>query len=224
MYPLISSLPKAPSSLCPQLQTILLAAGHVAAGDAGGTVSAFRHIDKGNIAKAYELAILQAAPIVGIPRVLHSAAALQSFGVVGSESESESSSLLHTHSLRQLREKGEDTFATVYARNETRVRQRIKAFHPDLDHWIQTCVYGWILSNDRHGISLRERELCLLAMLCVDMSAGVQIASHIRGAVNAGAKLDEVEAVIKQTEVICEPAFANAHAVWESYHRARYAL
>lgn len=224
-YPLLSKLPKAPASLCPQLRTILLAAGHVAAGDAGATVAAFRHINPNLHGKAYELAILQAAPFTGIPRVLHSAAALQSIGITGDYGESFRSKSGVSNEM--MRKQGENTFQTIYGRNESRVRQRLRTFHPALEDWIVTCVYGWMVSRtdqEACGVTLRERELSAIASLCVDTSAGVQLVSHIRGAILTGATPEEVESVVRQTEGVCEAAAPGALAVWQTYGRARYAL
>lgn len=226
MYPLLSKLPRGPPTLGPQLRTILLACGHVAAGDAASAIAAFQHMDNGQHSKAYELAILQAIPFIGIPRVLHSAAALQTAGVRVDRS------LFSTRShdeisVKSLFEKGENTFRSVYGRNEYRVRNRLADFHPTMDDWIISSVYGWLLSRSTDtasNITLRERELSAVAALCVDPCASVQLASHIRGAVNVGASHDEVLSVIQHTHIVREDAAAAAEAVWHTFHRARHAL
>lgn len=232
MYPLLSKL-SAPSSLCPQLRTILLAAGHVAAGDATSTAAAFRYIEEQNLDKAYELCILQAAPLVGIPRALHSAAALQAVGIVGDRGnpirDANVPKSRDETSVTWLRDTGWRTFQSVYGRNSSRVRQRLADFHPSLERWIVSHVYGAVFSNetaaDGAEMSLRERELCVVAMLCGDVHAAVQLASHLRGALNAGATGQEVEAVVEQTEVVHgAAAAASAKATWATYERARYAL
>lgn len=231
VYPLLSKLNQAPKTICPQLRTILLAAGHVAKGDASATVAAFEHIDKPWQNKAYDLVIVQAAPFIGIPRVLHSAAALQACGITGNKRKEtkipNSESAATPYDFNILIEKGEQTFQTIYGRNDERVRNRLRAFDKTLENWIVTCVYGFLLSRhgeEAHGITLRERELCAVATLCVDDCAGVQLASHIRGAILTGATAEEVFSVVEQTEVICESAAPAALAVWQTYSRARYAL
>lgn len=231
MYPLLAKVPKTTSTLCEQFRTILLTAGHVAAGDATSAAAAFKYISKNLQDKAYELTILQAAPFIGIPRVLHSAASLQSTGVTGNQSKSLQAFDYHSEyssTRSELRRRGEDTFQTIYGRNANRVRRRLNEFHPALDDWIVTCTYGALLSKAAAPdmeISLRERELCAVAVLCVDPCASVQLASHLRGALKAGASVEEVRAVIGQTEVVCGQAAAqSAEAVWATYERARYAL
>lgn len=229
MYPLLTRLSKAPASLGVQFRTTLLAVGHVAAGDAASAVSAFQHIDDSFKNKAYELAILQAAPLIGIPRTLHSAASLQAAGIVGNGSESPSLIAQQTNDIsrEQMQKDGTSTFEMVYGRNASRVRERLKNFHPGLDDWIVTCVYGALLSQKtgEKMVSLRERELCAVAALCVDPLAGVQLASHLRGAVLVGASAVEVKAVVGQTELVAGKRAAEAaEAVWATYERARYAL
>lgn len=226
MYPLLNKLPHGPSTIGPQLRTILLAAGHVAAGDAASAIAAFQHLDSSQHPRAYELALLQAAPFIGIPRVLHSAAALQAADVqMGRPSDSARS--YGGTTVESLVEKGAQTFEVVYGRNERRVRERLAAFHPSLDDWIMGSVYGWLLSrtaDTAKDITLRERELAAVATLCVDPCASVQLASHIRGAVNVGASHEEVFAVVQQTQFVNHDAAASAEAAWHTYKRARHAL
>lgn len=231
MYPLISSLPKGAATICNQFRTILLATGHVAAGDANSTVRAFECIEPNQRDKAYELALIQSIPFIGLPRVLHSAASLQAVGIIGNSSGSLQGTTFqesHHPNRQQLRESGEETFSHIYGRNTTRVRKRLQNFHPALDDWIITCVYGARLSHAASpdvNVSLRERELCAVASLCVDPYAAVQLASHLRGAIKVGATKDEIYTVIEQTEIICgERAAQSALAVWATYERARYAL
>ena len=53
--------------------------------------------------------------------------------------------------------------------------------------------YGKVLG--REGLDLRDRELCIVALLAVQ-GAPRQLFSHIRGALNAGASSPEVEATL----------------------------
>lgn len=217
LYPLLAKLPPPPSTISPQFRTILLAAGHVAAGDANGATSAFRHISQALHAKAYELAIVQAMPFIGIPRALHSAASLQVLGIVG---DTQHSSL---DCLSSLQHNGQETFKLIYGRNASRVRKRLKQFHPFIDEWIVSCNYGAVLS--RKGITLRERELAAVAALSVDKCAAVQLASHIRGALKMGATEDELCMIIEHGRLLTnDDDWKSADAVLQTWHRARYAL
>lgn len=231
MYPLLSKLPQAPATLSPHLRTILLATGHVAAGDASAVVAAFSHLPSDHHAKAYELALVQTAPLVGVPRVLHSAAALQTAGIImgsSSTSPSLSSSLSNNQitSSQQL-ENGQAVFDVVYGRNAQRVRQRLQTMHPMIQHWVLQHVYGALLARTGQSVAnvtLRERELAVVAALCTDPVANVQLASHLRGAINAGASREEVAAVVEHTHVIRAEAAEAAQATWATLDRSRYAL
>eukprot|EP00177_Eucheuma_denticulatum_P002244 GFKZ01004025.1.p1 GENE.GFKZ01004025.1~~GFKZ01004025.1.p1 ORF type:complete len:222 (-),score=27.62 GFKZ01004025.1:396-1061(-) len=218
-YPLLSKL-SAPASLTPQFRTILLAAGHVAAGDSASAVCAFQHLDAAHVDKAYHLCLLQSAPLIGIPRVLHTAAALQIAEITPSNA-SPLSDLPTPLTPRQL---GEETFRKVYGRYAGRVLRRLETFHPGLEEWVIEHAYGGMLGRAVEGVSMRERELCVVATLAVDPVAGVQLASHLRGAMEVGASREEVEAVVRQTEMVREEAAEGAKAVWDSFERARYAL
>lgn len=226
MYPLLSKLPKAPASLCTELRTILLAVGHVAAGDATATVAAFQHVDASWHKKGYELAILQSAPLVGIPRTLHAAAVLHDAGIRGWDDADHSGAAdcaeKEEAGLAGLRRRGGETFAKVYGRQTTRVRMRLRGYHPRLEEWILGGVYGWTLSRDPHGVSLRERELAAVAALSVDTCAAVQLGSHVRGALRVGAGADEVLSVVRQARVVGgEAAGDSAMRVWQAYKRTR---
>lgn len=208
MYPLLSSLPSVPKTLSPQLQTILLATGHIAAGKAAAAVAAFSHITAGNLPKAYELAVVQSLPIVGVARTLHSAAALHAAGFTGASGEAPLSG--------DALSRGAESFATVYARHGPRVRRRLAGFSPRVERWVVGCVYGEVLCG---GLATRrERELGVVVALCADEVAGAQLASHLRGARNVGASEEEVEAVVRMAGVLYgEERAEGAVAVWKSY-------
>lgn len=201
---------------------MLLAAGHTAAGDASAVIAAFTHIDPTNHTKAYELTLLQSLPIIGIPRVLHAAAALQTIGIVGGPTRNQ------TITPTETQQRGTETFDIIYGRNAARVRHRLGNFSDGLERWIIQSVYGDLFSStitSHIEITLRERELCLVAALCADKHANVQLASHLRGARNAGATREEVEAVVGMAGVLFGAERGDgAQAVWQSYERARYAL
>jgi 4-carboxymuconolactone decarboxylase len=54
--------------------------------------------------------------------------------------------------------------------------------------------YGKVLG--RPGLELRVRELCIAALLAV-LDAPVQLRSHLRGALNSGAGVAEVEEAMR---------------------------
>jgi 4-carboxymuconolactone decarboxylase len=91
--------------------------------------------------------------------------------------------------------RGEGVCRRVYGEQYTRLRRNIGRLHPDLDRWMVEEGYGKVIS--RPGLGLRERELCIVALLAV-LGVEVQLYSHLRGALRVGASTGEVQAVLDQ--------------------------
>ena len=89
--------------------------------------------------------------------------------------------------------RGEATLRTVYGDNYTKLRQNVHKLHPALDVWMLVEGYGRTLS--RPGLDLARREFCVIAQTAV-LDTPRQLHSHLRGALNAGASVEEVEAVL----------------------------
>jgi len=89
--------------------------------------------------------------------------------------------------------RGEETCAIVYGDNYRKLRQNVRELHPALDAWMVTEGYGRTLG--RPGLDLMRRELCIVAQAGV-LETPRQLHSHLRGALNAGATLEQVEAVL----------------------------
>ena len=90
--------------------------------------------------------------------------------------------------------RGEWVFATVYRQSHEALRERVAALHPDLDRWMVEGGYGRVIG--RPGVDLRTRELCIAALLAV-WDTPTQVHSHLRGALNAGATVAEVERALQ---------------------------
>jgi 4-carboxymuconolactone decarboxylase len=108
--------------------------------------------------------------------------------------------------------RGEQVCATVYAKNYARLRENVRGLHPEMDDWMATGGYGRVIG--RPGLDLATRELCIAALLAV-WNVPRQLHSHLRGALNAGASTDEVDAAV---EVACgmiavDPA-ARVRELW----------
>ena len=84
---------------------------------------------------------------------------------------------------------GEETCKVVYGNNYERLRETVRQLHPDLDGWMITEGYGRTLS--RPGLTLRQRELLMVAM-CAVLDVPHQLHSHLKGALHAGATVAEV--------------------------------
>jgi 4-carboxymuconolactone decarboxylase len=93
----------------------------------------------------------------------------------------------------EWRRRGEATCATVYGDHYRKLRQNVAALHPALDAWMVGEGYGRTLS--RPGLDLPRRELCVVAQTAV-LDTPRQLYSHLRGALNAGATVADVEATL----------------------------
>lgn len=92
-------------------------------------------------------------------------------------------------------ERGQDVCRRVYAGQYERLRANVAALHPDMERWMLNEGYGKVLG--RPGLDLATRELCIAALLA-SMDVQPQLYAHLRGAVNAGASEQDVEASLRE--------------------------
>ena len=95
--------------------------------------------------------------------------------------------------VEQWRSNGETTCAAVYGTMYERLRENIRALHPQLDEWMIVEGYGKVLS--RPELDLQRRELCIVAA-CAAQEQDRQLHSHLRGALNVGVAPSVVTAAI----------------------------
>jgi 4-carboxymuconolactone decarboxylase len=111
------------------------------------------------------------------------------------------------------RERGEQVCEQVYAGQYDRLRANIAKLHPDMERWMLEEGYGKVLG--RPGLDLKVRELCIASLL-VGLDAPQQLYSHLRGALNVGATIEEVETAV---EIACTQASLaakeNARKIWK---------
>ena len=113
-------------------------------------------------------------------------------------------------------ERGERICATVYGGQYERLRENVRVLHPDLERWMLGEGYGKVLG--RPGLSLRVRELCIIAVLAAQ-DAPRQLYAHLRGALNAGAEPADVEAVLGAAAAIVPSR--HAEAAWRTWQDVR---
>ncbi|MGH7476232.1 MAG: carboxymuconolactone decarboxylase family protein [Longimicrobiales bacterium] len=89
--------------------------------------------------------------------------------------------------------RGEQTCERVYGGQYDKLRRNVAALHPDLERWMLVEGYGKVLA--RPGLDLAARELCVAALLAAQ-DAAPQLHAHLRGALNAGAPVEAVEAAV----------------------------
>ncbi|MBV9109483.1 MAG: carboxymuconolactone decarboxylase family protein [Gemmatimonadetes bacterium] len=109
--------------------------------------------------------------------------------------------------------RGEAVCETVYGANYGKLRDNVRALHPDFEGWMVTGGYGRVIG--RPGLDLRTRELCIAALLAV-WNVPRQLHSHLRGSLNAGATVAEVDEAV---EIACEhisnpEAVQQVRALW----------
>jgi 4-carboxymuconolactone decarboxylase len=89
--------------------------------------------------------------------------------------------------------RGEAVCHAVYGSNYGKLRENVRALHPDFEGWMVTGGYGRVIG--RPGLDLRTRELCIAALLAV-WNVPRQLHSHLRGALNAGASVGQVDEAV----------------------------
>jgi len=100
--------------------------------------------------------------------------------------------------LYHFRKMGEVRCRKVYGNKYEKLIQNIKKFSPELSEWLVLEGYGKVLG--RKGLTFKERELCIVAVLTV-MKFDDQLYSHINGAIRAKASIREIETVIKNLNI-----------------------
>jgi 4-carboxymuconolactone decarboxylase len=89
--------------------------------------------------------------------------------------------------------RGEVTCQEVYGKHYEQLRHNMRTLHPALETWMIVDGYGKTLS--RSGLDLLRRELCSVAML-VPQGSPRQLLAHLKGALNSGATIEQVEEVL----------------------------
>lgn len=143
--------------------------------------------------------ILQSYLFAGFPRTLNAARMWRLASGARAPSEDESASSRHAPEWERA---GEVTCAEVYGSSYELLRRNIRDLHPALDSWMITDGYGKVLS--RPGLDLKRRELCIVSA-CAASGQQRQLHSHLHGALNVGASVDEVsETLSALTDLVPE--------------------
>ena len=122
--------------------------------------------------KIYE-ALLQTYLFAGFPSALIS---LKSFKkIVGKKKEYKG------FDLNAYLDRGKRNCKLIYADKYDKLLDNIRSFSPEMAEWLIIEGYGKVLG--RKGLSLKEREICIVSILSV-MKFKDQLYSHIIGAMN----------------------------------------
>ncbi len=160
-----------------------------------------------------EEAILQSYLFLGYPAALNGFALWR---VVSGRSPGASEDTLAPEGWA---ERGEAVCRIVYGGQYERLKDNVRALQADMERWMIVEGYGKVLG--RPGMPLDLRELCIVAMLTVQ-DVPRQLYSHLRGALNAGAGVDRVEATLSLAQKQASPAAADrARSTWRSVLASR---
>lgn len=161
-------------------------------------------------ARAVEETLLQSYLFLGYPAALNALARWREIsGRAAPEPSAETG---------PWRERGADVCRTVYGGQYERLRSNIRGLHPDMEQWMVDEGYGKVLG--RPGLPLVTRELCIAALLAA-LDAPRQLYAHMRGALNAGASPEQVDASLALAAAVSEEgARVRAAETWATL-RAR---
>ncbi len=176
--------------------------------------SAMRIAERAAGATAVEEAILQSYLFLGYPVALNAMARWRALSSVPRPERAEID-------RRTWMDRGEAVCALVYGGQYERLRANVRSLHPDMEHWMVEEGYGKVLG--RPGLSLLERELCIVALLAV-LDVPRQLYSHLRGALNLGGSEEAVDGALEVGLQYAEPAARQrARETWVAV-RSRTAL
>jgi len=157
-----------------------------------------------------EEALLQSYLFVGYP------GALQAIGMWRERTgrAAPAASAEEAGAAREFRNaRGEAVCRTVYGNAYAGLQRNVAALHPELGAWMIEEGYGKVLG--RGGLPLVTRELCIVGLLCAQ-PAPRQLFSHLRGAQNAGASAEQIEAALDAVaQLLPLDRSAAAWAVWQ---------
>ena len=176
----------------------------IAAAIAGSDESTTRTVMEAAVSRAdhskVDEVILQSYLFAGFPRTLNAARIWRAVSDSNPPAEDQHADLSQSASWTS---RGEDTCKVIYGESYEMLRRNIRGLHPALDTWMITDGYGKVLS--RPGLDLKTRELCIVAA-CAASGQQRQLHSHLHGALNAGATLNEVEAALSALSSLVQQA------------------
>jgi 4-carboxymuconolactone decarboxylase len=140
---------------------------------------------------AVEEIILQSYLFAGFPRTLN---AMRVWRSVSKRPAPPREPVESASDLDTWRGRGEETCEIVYGKSYEKLRKNVLELHPVLEDWMIVDGYGKVLA--RPGVDLKTRELCVVAA-CAVSGQQRQLHSHLYGALNAGARVAEVRAVLE---------------------------
>jgi len=196
-------------------RALIRVSGALASGDEAALADAFSNARGVAEDSEVEEVLLQSYLFLGFPVSLNGMAAWRRLSGPGSTDPA-------PLDYPSWEDRGREVCAAVYSGQYERLREHVRALHPDLEQWMVVEGYGKVLG--RPGLSLVMRELCIVATLAVT-GASKQLYSHLRGALNVGAAAEDVDAALAEaTRFLEDEGRRAAQALWERVKTASAAF
>lgn len=141
-------------------------------------------------------AILQVFLHAGYPATLEGLFILQD--ILGNENNPPAGEFMESAIAEKWYKMGLETCRAVYRDKFEKLVKNVEGLSPDLAMWMVTEGYGKVLS--RPGLDLAAREMISAAVLAMG-DFPRQLHSHLQGALNTGASIEELEELLDK---LCE--------------------
>jgi 4-carboxymuconolactone decarboxylase len=162
--------------------------------------------------KLYE-ALLQNYLFVGYPSAIISLKILNKHVRFRAKTSADDMNLYH------FRTRGEKNCKTIYGKKYNKLIANVNSFSPELSKWLVLEGYGKVLG--REGLSLKERELCIVSVLTA-LKFEDQLYSHINGALRLGATAKDIEQVIENISLLGKKSLAAfGKKVFNKYRKSK---
>jgi len=137
--------------------------------------------------------LLQSMLVVGYPLALVAFAVWRESAGPTAEGGHAAEPLAH-EDWQAWADRGAAVCREVYGRAYHKLLLNLRALHPALEDLVLVDAYGKVIG--RPGLDLKRRELATVAAIAV-LGTAQQLHSHLRGALNTGASVEQVEAVLE---------------------------
>src|SRR6266516_6107787 len=162
--------------------------------------------------------LLQSMLVVGYPLALVAFAAWRGVGGPAPSEGDGAEDLAHAD-WQAWAARGAAVCREVYGRAYHKLLVNLRALHPALEDLVLVDAYGKVIG--RPGLDLKRRELCTVAAIAV-LGTAQQLRSHLRGALNTGASVEQVEAVLELVGSRLDPELRRrAWEQWEDVRRRK---
>jgi 4-carboxymuconolactone decarboxylase len=180
------------------LRVLALLAAHTASGNLTRVGVDWSYLGEEYHEAGLEI-ILQTTIFGGFQKVINALQVVHNIGVsakaINAQREKEA------EDRRTNIKKGTALLQLIYQKQYAPLREKMRWMHPDVEKVIVEWAYGRVLARPSNVLAPKDRELCALACLSGQI-VFPQLHSHILGALNAGARLEEIRAIFDQTEYV----------------------